>query len=137
MSHTSMSQRLDAARKHAREEHQKGVDFHDAYSELPALFLAYIATLKAEAYDPSRTSPDLGIALTGGGGAGRAPRSNRAAAAELERLQAWMYREADRGMGRDTSGEDQAGNVGRIERLVYGGASTHTPIRAQYGAGLS
>jgi hypothetical protein len=136
VSTSSASQRLDATRKSLQEERQKGTDFHEAYSELPAIFLSYIATLKMECEKPTRRVKELGVRVTGStdDDTGRPiPTSNRAARHELERLQAWMYREGNRGMGTYAK-ENEHGQVGKIEQIVYpvkrpAKNESHTPVR--------
>lgn len=119
MSHTSMSQRLDASRKETRELRQKLDDIHTAHNRIPAIFLSYIAALADEAINPSRVTPPLGCSVTGTGDP-RTPRASRPAAAELRRLQTWMEREGTRGMGRADKKETDDGMVGRLEEIVYG-----------------
>lgn len=119
MSHASMSQRLDASRKEARELRQKLADVHTAHNQIPAVFLSYLAALADEATSPSRVAESLGCSVTGTGDP-RTPRASRPAAAELRRLQAWMTREGTRGLGDASHGEASDGSVGRLEQIVYG-----------------
>lgn len=129
MSQSSASQRLDAARKRNRELEQQIDDIHTALKYIPAAALSALAVLVSEAYSPTRITPDLGTHVSGSPDE-RVPRSNRAAVHELERWQAAQHRWAATIMGGASQAEDKAGNVGKIERLVYGGrASSTTPLQ--------
>lgn len=129
-------QREDSLRKNLIEERQKGADFHEAYPCLPAIFLSYLAALKMESDQPTRQTKELGTRVTGSmdDDTGRPiPRSNRSAAKEIERLQAWMYRQGNEGMGTYAK-ENEEGQVGKIEGIVYptkkpSKVESHTPVR--------
>jgi hypothetical protein len=128
----SKSQREDARQKALIEKRQKDADLDEAYPIIPAIFLSYLAALKMEADQPTRQVRELGTRVTGSSDDDTGPpipRSNRAAAKEIERLQAWMYREGNRGMGTYAK-EDAEGHVGKIEGIVY---PTRTAERLVHG----
>jgi hypothetical protein len=129
MSQRSASDRAVAARKRSEELEATIKDIHVALPHVPPAALSALAVLVYEAYDPSHFSPDLGTHVSGSA-TDRTPRSNRAAVHELERWQAAQRRWAATIMGTDRAQPDDAGNVGRIERLVYGGKhSSSTPLQ--------
>lgn len=111
---STTSQRLDAARKAAREAEQALHDAHPALAGLPRDFLAAYAELCRECYHPTKQSDELGVAVTGHAAGTRAPRRNEAAIQEKRRIDAQLTRIAHRLRG------DTAGEGGTFERIVYG-----------------
>jgi hypothetical protein len=111
---STTSQRLDAARKQAREAEQALQDAHPALAGLPRDFLTAYAELCRECYSPTKQSDELGVAVTGHAAGTRTPRRNEAAIQEKRRIDAQLTRIATRLRG------DQAGEGGTFERIVYG-----------------
>jgi hypothetical protein len=109
---TSISARLDSARKENRELRLQLADAHVALTVIPAQLLSGLAELAQEIYAPSRTDEHVRISRTESEHHGH--RTNHAAARELKRVQAVMMREGDRLCGNGHS------VVGDLDKIVHG-----------------